>query len=397
MNRRIQTRVLFRWLNCLLVIAASALPFHTGHAQDVRSFQHGIDLIPLPDGQYKLIWSSSENPPQGANDDGNWPHDVFVSDIDPKAPRVVPVRLISRPEAQEPASSAINDDGHIMITMEDGWNADNVLAQRYGVYDSDLQPINPYPQDAFDGGHSGHVAAVGRQFVVFFSEEWVEGGGVDDLGSGDDVYVSVHQSDGRQVGITHIAVGRDTRDWWPMIAGSKRRALLLWQRFVDDETWSDLMFAIYNPLNQQMDQAPTRLATRQRYYTYDVQYLPAVDRFLVTATDNSDAGTAFLLNDRGNVIATCTNLPPFVREAQPAIRAAAASAPTVTRVAAPKATGGIMVLDVSTDSIALHSEQDGPAWYTAGTDGIFTADDQVYFVNLSPDGLLERTFRVETR
>jgi hypothetical protein len=217
---RFSCRALTSLLGLLLLSSTGILNVRSARAQDSRSFQHGIDLVPLPNGHYKLIWSSSGNPPTGANDNGNWPHDVYFSDIDPAQPKIVPTTLISKPEAQEPASSAITDDGYIMVTMEDGWNAENGLAQRYGVYDTDLNPVKGYPQVVFDGGHSGHVAVVGNKFVVFYSEGWVDGGGVDDLGSGDDVYVSAYHSNGKTLNSSNVAVGNATRDWWPLVAGS---------------------------------------------------------------------------------------------------------------------------------------------------------------------------------
>ena len=363
--------------------------------QDPRSFQHGIDLVALPNGHYTLIWSSSGNPPTGANNDGSWPHDVYSSDIDPAHPKIVPTRLISKPEAQEPASSAITDDGHIMITMEDGWNADNVLAQRYGVYDTDLNPVKGYPQMVFDGGHSGHVAAVGNKFVVFYSEEWVEGGGVDDLGSGDDVYVSVFHSDGKPAGSNEVAVGNATRDWWPIVAGSGETAMLVWQRFVDDETYSELIYSIYDPNSGSFVRTETRLATRLEYYTYDVQYLKSIDRFLAVAAYEQGGGFAFLLDSGGTIVGKQQDLPEVVREAQPAIWVDDGPNADIARVVYPKSDGGVMVLDVTSDTIALVANISGPSWQTAGTDGIFTAANQVYFVNLSPKRLVERTFQID--
>ena len=56
---------------------------------------------------------------------------------------------------------------------------------------------------------------------------------------------------------------------------------------------------------------------------------------------------------------------------------------------------GVMVLDVTPDAIALSAEIPGQPWQTAGTDGIFTAANQVYFVNLSPKGLVEQTFQID--
>lgn len=365
-------------------------------AQDPRSFQHGVDLIRLPNGHYKLIWSSSGNPPTGADDRGDWPHDVYSSDIDPANPQIVATTLISRPEAQEPASSAITDDGRIMVTMEDGWNAENVLVQRYGVYDVNLDPVRGYPQTVFDGGHSGHVAAVGNRFVVFYSEGWVEGGGVDDLGSGDDVYLSAYHSNGKLSDSEPVAVGNATRDWWPLVAGSKEHAMLLWQRFVDNETHSELFYTIYNPSSGSFVKTEARLATGIEYYTYDIQYVESIGRFLVVAAYEHGGGFAVILSDDGKIIATQHGLPEVVREAQPAIAPGDGSSPAAARVVYPKSDGGVMLLNVTPETITLTSEVAGPRWQTAGTDGIFTDSEHVYFVNLTPDGLVERTFRLSS-
>ncbi len=377
-----------------LLCIAGLSSVHSAAAQDARSFQHGVDLLALPNGHYKLIWSSSGNPPTGADDSGDWPHDVYSCDIDPANPQIVATTLISRPEAQEPASSAIADDGNIMVTMEDGWNADNVLVQRYGVYDMNLDPVRGYPQTVFDGGHSGHVAAVGNRFVVFYSEGWVEGGGVDDLGSGDDVYLSAYHSSGKHSDSERVAVGNATRDWWPLVAGSKEHAMLLWQRFVDNKTHSELFYTIYHPGSGSFVKTETRLAAGIEYYTYDIQYVESIDRFLVVAAYEHGGGFAVILSDDGKVIAEQHGLPEVVREAQPAISVEEGSSPASARVVYPKSDGGVMLLDVTSDTITLKSEIAGPRWQTAGADGIFTDSEHVYFVNLTPDGLLERTFKL---
>jgi outer membrane receptor for monomeric catechols len=68
-------------------------------AIDMRSYQHGIDFVPLPDGNYYLIWSSSGNPPTGAKPDGSWPHDIYYSKINPENPKIIPKTLVSNQEA----------------------------------------------------------------------------------------------------------------------------------------------------------------------------------------------------------------------------------------------------------------------------------------------------------
>ena len=382
-------------LGLLLISTMGNQAVPLARAQDPRSFQHGIDFVPLPNGHYQLIWSSSGNPPTGANSNGSWPHDVYNSPIDPANPQIVPTTLISKPEAQEPASSAITADGHIMVTMEDGWNAQDLLAQRYGVYDTNLNPVKGYPQLVLDGGHSGHVAAVGNQFVVFYSEGWVEGGGVDDLGSGDDVYVSVYHSNGNLSRSRNVVVGNATRDWWPLVAGSNHHAMFLWQRFVDDETHAELFYSIYNPNDGSFVKTETLLAPGLEYYTYDVQYLESIDRFLAVGAYEQGGGFAYLIDDQGTIVSEHLALPEVVREGQPAIWLGEETSESTARVVYPKSDGGVMVLELTTDDIALSAEIAGLPWQTVGTDGIFTVADQVYFVNLSPAGLVERTFQIE--
>ena len=358
-------------------------------AEDLRSFQHGIKLVALPGGNDVLVWSSSGNPPTGAWPDGSWPHDVYYSFINPANPVITPVTLISKPEAQEPASAAISADGHILITMEDGWNTHNEVAQRYGVYDTNLSPVLAYPQMVFDGGHSGHVAAAGNRFVVFFSNEWVDGGGVDNLGSGDDVLAQIYSSTGRFEKKVNVAVGRATRDWWPVVAGSDTRAALVWQRFVPGQTYADLMFSLLDPATGKLIRKQVKLAQQVKYYTYSVAYLPSVDRFLVLGAYAAGGGFAFLLEPDGNIVATNTALPAIIRESQSIVRNDSGKATLVQ----PVSPAGVMELSVTADKVALSGTiTDDYAWSYIGTDGIFTGTNRVFIASLSRTGLVTKIF-----
>ena len=285
---------------------------------DPRSFMHGIDFVPLPDGNYYLFWSTTDNPPFTSR--GSWPHDIYYSKINPADPMIEPVLFISKLGAQEPVSVAISKNERIMLSFEDGWNTRNSVAQRYGVYDVDLAPVKPYPQMVFDGGHSGHVAAVGNRFVVFYSNEWVEGGGVDELGSGDDVLVKIYNSGGEEERRLAVAVGRTTRDWWPLLAGSENRAALIWQRYVNGQVYTDLMIGILNPETGGLIKPAITLEQKVAYYTYSIDYVPSIDRFLVTGTYHTGGGFAYLLDDEGQVKAKNNTLPPIIRESQPVIQ-----------------------------------------------------------------------------
>jgi hypothetical protein len=52
---------------------------------------------------------------------------------------------------------------------------------------------------------------------------------------------------------------------------------------VDDETHSELFYSIYDPNNGRFVKTETLLATGLEYYTYGVQYLESIDRFLAVA------------------------------------------------------------------------------------------------------------------
>lgn len=353
---------------------------------DLREYQHGIDLLRRPNGQYYLIWSSQGNPPSAAS--GNWTHDIYASAIDPANPVIHPTTLISQSEAQEPASSAISADGHIMITNEDGWNTNNQVAQRYGVYDSDLKGVKPYPQMVYDGGHSGHVAAVGNQFVVFYADDWMDGGGVCGLGSGKDVIAAVYDSRGNRLRSVNVATGG--RDWWPMIAGSSTRAALLWQRYVSNQTYSDLMVAILDPATGNFIKSPVRLETNVHYYHYSISYLPQVDRFLVLGAYVSSGGFAYLLDHQGQVVSKNTSLPlGLVRESQQIL----GSYKDHAMVLSPTYPSGLMALEVTASSVTqVATIQDSYLWEYMGIDGVFTAPNKIYLVALSDAGLVPKTY-----
>lgn len=363
---------------------------------DFRVYQHGIDFVPLSSGKYYAIWASSGNPPRGADANGNWTHDIYCALVDPAKPSInsqAIKSIIAKSEAQEPASSAINSDGHIMITCEDGWNIKNEVGQRYGLYNQDMSYRKAYPRMVMDGGHSGHVTAAGQNFVVFFSEGWVDGGGVDNLGSGDDVYAYVYNTNGVRKSKVKVAVGESTRDWWPLAAGSDSKVLLVWQRFVTGREYTQLMTAVLDPSQGKLIKGPSVLATGVKYYTYNVTYIPTIKRFLVMGTSyEGRRGFAYLVDDNGNVGAVNTNLPAIVREAKAVVRVNGSEAVVVQ----PTAPTGVMVLSVTAAGINLKKTiSDSYEWCYCGTDGIFNPDgSKVYMVGLSPKGLVQKTFAV---
>ncbi|MEQ1668615.1 MAG: hypothetical protein ABL868_09195, partial [Sulfuriferula sp.] len=129
---------------------------------DLRSYQHGLNFLHMADGDYLAVFASNGMPPQTG-----WEHDIYTARVNPLHPDLTTaVKWIAAPEAQEPVSAAINAKGNrLCVTWEDG-NPQRVkheVAQLVYVANMPLT-TNPYTaaKMVFDGGHSGHVAAVGN-------------------------------------------------------------------------------------------------------------------------------------------------------------------------------------------------------------------------------------------
>ncbi|WP_419689183.1 hypothetical protein ACN22W_20430 [Burkholderia theae] len=354
---------------------------------DPRRFMHGIGVADAGNGNRWVFFSSSGIVPRGAMRNGNWPHDVYVGEWLPGKPHLLHVHtFISRPEAQEPVSIAQNARGDIFVTFEDGWNAPQEVSQRYGVYRRDLKPIKPYPNDVESGGHSGHVATVGERFVVFYSADWVDGDGVDNLGTGNGVYLKTYDAAGRV--LNHVAVAPHRREWWPVIAGSPRNALLVWQKFIDGSTDATLEYALFDPVTAKLDMlGPLNEAIR--YYVYASAYVPAIDRFIVVTTAAADdRGVAMLIDPDGRRTATLGCLPASVRESGIGVSGTHAYVPTRD--------GRLLTLALAPADISVSGVQRSPIpWGTTGIAGFPARGATMHFVSLTPSGTREVDFEPE--
>lgn len=347
---------------------------------DPRRFMHGIGMADAGNGKRWVFFSSSGLPPHGALPNGNWPHDVYVGEWSPGSAHLAHVRVfIRRPEAQEPVSIAQNARGDIFVTFEDGWNAPQEVSQRYGVYRRDLTPVKPYPNDVESGGHSGHAATAGERFVVFYSADWVDGGGVDNLGTGGGVYLKTYDAAGRLV--NRVAVAPHSREWWPVIAGSPHRALLVWQKYIEGSTNAKLEYALFDPETARLEKLG-ELSDAIRYYVYAAAYVPAIDRFIVVATTANDRGVAMLIDPDGRRTATRDCLPATVRESGVAVAGASAYVPTQD--------GRLLALALAPEQITARGAQRAPIpWGTTGIVGFPASDTTLHFVSLTPSGVRE--------
>ncbi|MFP3504307.1 hypothetical protein [Burkholderia sp. SIMBA_062] len=350
---------------------------------DARRFMHGIGVADAGDGRRWVFFSSSGIAPRGALHNGNWPHDVYVGEWLPGKPGLLRVRtFISRPEAQEPVSIAQNPRGDIFVTFEDGWDTPETVSQRYGIYRRDLKPVKPYPNDVEAGGHSGHVAAVGERFVVFYSADWIDGGGVDNLGTGNGVYVKTYDAEGHV--LNHVPVAPRRREWWPMVAGSPRRALLVWQKYIEGSTDATLEYATFDPVTAKLDKLGVLNDTIQ-YYVYSAAYVPAVDRFVVVTTTADNRGVAMLIEPDGRRVATLDCLPASVRESGIGVDGTHAYVPTRD--------GRLLTLALSPTGMSVSGVQRSPIpWSSTGIAGFPARGGAMHFVSLTPSGTREADF-----
>jgi len=352
--------------------------------EDHRAWQHGIDLLRV-DGRLLLIWGSAGNPPRPKLG-GDWPHDIYNAWL--KAPAgagevaINPQVLVERPEAQEPPSAAINSRGTILITAEDGEDGINQYA---GLWDAQLKPLRPYPFTVRKGGHSGHAAALGERFLVTYSEEWVQGGGFRNLGTGMDVHARLIDARGR-VG-REITLARGQRDGWPLVAASDRNWMVLWQRYGGLRLMSAVVGA------DGRASAPRQIAEGMAIrYAYDVAYAPVLGSYVV-AGSREGRGFVALLGRDGGIQTVQEGLPPIASEARVLVAPGEAGQGEALAVYA-MAPRGLAVLRLARGRVSLLKTIEHPhAWDYMGTTGLFTGNGRVLLATLGTQGI--KAFGVE--
>ncbi len=362
------------WKIAVVVLAAVAAAVASASDEDHRAWQHGVDLIRV--GQRLLVvWGSPGNPPK-ANPGGDWQHDVYYAWLDADSRQAAPQVLVSRPEAQEPPSTAINASGTILMTSEDG---DGGINQHAGLWDSSLKPVRAYPFMIRRGGHSGHAAAMGNRFLVAYSEGWVEGGGFLGRGTGKDVLARIVENDGTLRAEVKLTEGGSRhRDGWPLVAGSDRNWLVVWQRYPE----MSLQAALINESG--------RVAARRKIaeglpvrYAYDVAFAPQIGTYVVAGA-KGEGGFVALVNLKGEIVATREGLPPLASEGRVVIASEGAQA----IAAYPVRPRGVAVVRVSAGGAELLKIVDHPyTWDYTGTAGAFVGPNRVLFATLSTTGL----------
>lgn len=350
--------------------------------EDHRAWQHGLEWI-KHDGKDFLIWSSWGNPPIETPGQ-DWEHDIYQSRIDPCTPIVRPALLLGGPEAQEPPSAALNNRGKVLITWEDGRDGINQYAAFW-------DPANQKSGKSFlirSGGHSGHAAASRDKFLVAYSEDWIDAdNGFLQRGTGKNLFARIVEANSHVHPEITISRGNpEKREDWPIVAGSEKGWVIVWQRYPERT-----LYAVIIDRSGAVGRR-TRIAQGLRVgYHYDVQYLPALNAYFVLTT-NDTGGVAVLMDLDGKIVRRHTGLPPLVSES----RFVWTNGPSGIIGVYPSIPSGIAVLHVATEKISLQKILPSDyQWDYIGTTGNFVSASQVLFATLSRTGLNFLTFNLE--
>jgi hypothetical protein len=228
---------------------------------------------------------------------------------------------------------------------------------------------------------------MGERFLVTYSEGWVDGGGFLGRGTGQDVYARIVEDDGtlrREATLTET--GRGHRDGWPLVAGSDRNWLVVWQRYPELSLQAALVGAdgVAAARTKLMDGLPIR-------YAYDVAFAPQAGVYVI-AGSTGEEGFVSLVDLEGKVVSTRKGLPPMASESRIVLRADAAG----TLGVYPVRPRGVAVVRIAAGAVELVKVLEHPyEWDYCGTAGAFLAEDRVLFVTLSQAGL--RQVRVDLR
>ena len=132
----------------MLVFALCFYKMHSSHSVfafsqvdlwDEWEQAHGINVLKTSKKGYDVIWASA----QKTSENGDWTHDVYGMTY--RNGHTIKKMLVTAPEAQEPSSASQCDDGHILVTFEDGHAVgDYGIMQRYAIFDQNLQPVVSY-------------------------------------------------------------------------------------------------------------------------------------------------------------------------------------------------------------------------------------------------------------
>lgn len=292
-----------------------------------------------------------------ANQTRLWAHQIYAFFADPGLNlRLQTVQLTTGGTAKTPSSAAVSSKGRLLVTAEegartDGWEfqdpATLVTSQSFGVWDlqalanlSGKNATGPPPvvkawnKTDIPDGHSGHVAALGDNFLIVYGtgrtavkDDGTGLGGV----VGERILAQLVSSDGALSGgpIPISPDSTETYDSWPLVAagrGNANKWLVIWQRYPS----RDLYARLVDP-DGVLASEPVLVATGVQWFHYTVEYSRQLSMFLVLGTlIDAKAGTDPLVQQQGissgflagidagtgSVIYAATGLPSVIRESK---------------------------------------------------------------------------------
>jgi hypothetical protein len=221
---------------------------------------------------------------------------------------------------------------------------------------------------------------MGERFLVAYGEGWVAGGGWRGLGTGKNVFARIVGNSGKLGREVKLTPDRHShpRDGWPLVAGSDRNWLVVWQRYPGLTLQAALVDAAGAVIARReiIDGLPPR-------YAYDVQFAPQLASYVV-AGSSGDGGFVSLVSLNGEIVKTRRGLPPMAAESRLILGRDESGVIGVY----PVRPRGIAVVRLSADAAELAQVIDHPyAWDYAGTTGAFVAPGRVLLVTLSTTGL----------
>lgn len=326
------------------------MAYNASAAAVLQKFGWGVDAIyDDASGRYLVVYSA--NP---FNSTRSWRHDIYAFFSD--ASRGVsqqPLVLAGAGSllAKAPASSAVNSNGRLLVTAEegpknDGWQFEpnrTISSQSYGIWDlkalasnataADTGPppvAKPWSVTELPNSHSGHVSSNGALFLIAYSSGRTaipdDGSGMPGF-TGDRVLALIVDNDGKPVG-SPLSISPNTaedHDSWPVVASSpgSNRWVIVWQRYP-----SRRLFARVVAADGALANGIVVIADGLQWFHYTVAYSKRLDMFLVlgaildankSINAQTSPATGFLAGldpVSGKITFATMGLPTPVREAK---------------------------------------------------------------------------------
>ena len=191
-------------------------------------------------------------------------------------------------------------------------------------------------------------------------------------------------SDGQNQKTIPVVKSKESRDWWPLLAASNDKALLLWQRYVDDESYAHLCYSVYDPSKGALETISENNAVielpdyKLKYYCYNIVYLKNLKAYAVNLTTVDNGGILLLIDEKGKIIKEIKECEDFVREAAPAVKESGSYT-----LYYPVSSSSVQAFEIGSDySVKKTDYSTDYTWTYCGTAGFLDKKGNVFFASL---------------